>query len=485
MTPENSSPCHLGALPRELLDCVLFEFETVADLARFIRTARFVYRRARRPAVLWRVLQNELGPVLADAKFLNMFPYADPTDRENYYDYMNSMAVVYRDMLNQPLDAGGASGGGGGASGVPGGEADALPPSLGELTMMCRTLRQVNFLADMYARAQLRSFQPGGEGVSLSNPSPTTTTRPSSSLGATTAPLSPIERQRVLRAFYRRQIVSNAWAPTRRQTVSNDWGPARRWPHWGPEDIAAMSSTGEHPGTPLGLMSVFESWENQQVDHANLFVTRLCLCLVRCSRASLSASPLKDAEFREICSHQDSLVDYLRASPKLVEEALGKMAALAARAAGSEADFYMDNMDMDRGEDEDSIPSLFDELVSPCCLLPLVYEWQLDRWRTFPEPLVYRWEREGKEVKYAGDAVGLPPFAWIDGLEGNFVNWYGEGLANIPRFALRSLEKCRVRHRTCILWRCAGFALWDRPRVEALKQVQWLENSRTGWVLGV
>ncbi|KAK3900078.1 hypothetical protein C8A05DRAFT_36290 [Staphylotrichum tortipilum] len=470
MTPENYNACHLGALPRELLDCVFFDFDAIADLARFIRTARFVYRRyeARQRVVLWRVLQNELGPVLVDAQFLDMFPYADPADWEHYYDYMSSMAVVYQDMLKPPLHSR-RGGGGGGVSGGRGSDAHHCPTlSLDELTSLCRTLRQVNFLADAYVRAQLWSFQLGGEEVSSPDPSPTASAP--SSLGAATAPLSPVERRRVLLAFYRRQIVSNAWASTRRAG------------YWVEEDLAAISGTGEERGTPLGLMSVLESWENQQIDHANVFIIRLCLALVRCARTTRSTRPLWGVDFSDAYSHQDCLADYLRANPALTEKALRTMAALVTRAAGLEND---DLITMDLDEDGHRHHSLFDECVSKWRLMPLLHAWQMDRAHTYPESLIYRWERDGKEVKYTGDAVELPPFAWIDGLEGNFVNWYGESLNDIPRFALRDGAKNRARHRTSMLWRCAGFALWDRERVESLKKMEWLKTARTGWVLGV
>lgn len=66
------SHSHLGGLPPELFDKVLFEINAIRDLAQFIPTARFVYHRFRlqRRAVFFRVLQNELGPVLADAMFV-------------------------------------------------------------------------------------------------------------------------------------------------------------------------------------------------------------------------------------------------------------------------------------------------------------------------------------------------------------------------------------------------------------------------------
>jgi hypothetical protein len=122
---------------------------------------------------------------------------------------------MYRDML-----AGGRGGG-----------ADAVL-SFAELTELCRTLHQINFLASTYVAAQQRSF---------------------GSKGPATAPPSRAERLRVLRAFYRRQIVCNAWAPTRRE------------PRWMDQDAAAISNTSDHQGVRLGLFAASEPWELQQV----------------------------------------------------------------------------------------------------------------------------------------------------------------------------------------------------------------------------
>jgi hypothetical protein len=94
-------PLHLGALPPELFDKIFFELDTIRDLANFIVTARFVYHRfkAGRRTILFRVLQNELGPALPDARFLFVFPYSNPADEVRYYDWIYVMAGVYRDML--------------------------------------------------------------------------------------------------------------------------------------------------------------------------------------------------------------------------------------------------------------------------------------------------------------------------------------------------------------------------------------------------
>ncbi|KAK4154682.1 hypothetical protein C8A00DRAFT_32502 [Chaetomidium leptoderma] len=137
--------CHLGALPPELFDKIFFELDSLCDLANFIAASRF-------RAILLGVLQNVLGLVLADARFLFLFPYSDPTNLERYHDSVHTMAAVYRDMLL--------------CGGINGGEDvwGNAAPSLGELTQLCRTLRTINFLVDVYVAAQQRWFQAGGEG---------------------------------------------------------------------------------------------------------------------------------------------------------------------------------------------------------------------------------------------------------------------------------------------------------------------------------
>lgn len=82
-------------------------------------------------------------------------------------------------------------------------------------------------------------------------------------------PGGPENWMRVLRAFYRRQIISNAWAPTGRTDRLG----------WMGQDMAALSNTSEHKGMRLGLSAVFKPWELQQVDHVDYFITRLCAAL--------------------------------------------------------------------------------------------------------------------------------------------------------------------------------------------------------------
>jgi hypothetical protein len=125
------------------------------------------------------------------------------------------MAGVYRDMLS-----------GGGGQGVRG---DPSPPPFRELTELCRTLHLINFITDTYVTAQLAWFDLVGGGGTPA-----------------TAPLSRLERHRVMRAFYRRQIVSNAWASTRR--------PA----HWDDQDSYALGNTSTEQGRSLCLFAAFK-----------------------------------------------------------------------------------------------------------------------------------------------------------------------------------------------------------------------------------
>lgn len=70
----------LGTLPPELFDKIILELNTIRDLANFVFTARFAYHRftTQRQIILFRVLQNELGPALPDARFLFVFPFSRP-----------------------------------------------------------------------------------------------------------------------------------------------------------------------------------------------------------------------------------------------------------------------------------------------------------------------------------------------------------------------------------------------------------------------
>lgn len=157
-----------------------------------------------------------------------------------------------------------------------------------ELTGLCRTHHLINFLTDTYITTQLASFSlAGGDGTPA------------------TASLSRPERQRITRAFYRRQILSNGWALALRPPVptSEDL------------DVRGLHDASTEPGRRLGLLAHFAPWDMQQVDHANDFIERLCPALVR--RAAEAATQGRGAEITprqlgDLYAHLGCLVDYLR-----------------------------------------------------------------------------------------------------------------------------------------------------------------------------
>ncbi|KAI0843240.1 hypothetical protein F5Y06DRAFT_257250 [Hypoxylon sp. FL0890] len=432
-------PCYLAALAPELIEHILFQLDSIRTLGNFITSCRYVYEcfKRRQWHLVFHVLSDELGPVLVDARFLFKFPYANPGDTPYssipYWDGLHASAELYRGMLN--ADRGHYE------------QADAAP-SPEELTQLCHTLHEMNFLARTYVTAHQQSY-----------------TRHGSPAG--TALLSRAERLRVLRAFYRRQIVCNAWPPTRS-------GPRARWTE---QDVVAISNTSDHRGMPLGLFASFEAWELQQIVHVNYFVTRLCAALLLVgeeggqeadgllSPASLHR-PIDEADFAEMFSHMDKLTRYLRSHPMPAEAALRSM-PWPPRFTSRQL--------------LDAAPA-YGQLSERYCLPCLQHAWQAHRFDRYPDPV-----RDGsahQQQHFAGDNVDLPPFGWVDALDGHYVNWFGEALHfEVATTSYDSSELSLARLDTLELWIAAGFALWDRWRVEAIKELDQMRMFRTDWIL--
>lgn len=441
------TPCYLGALAPELVDNILLEINSVHDLFSFILTAAFIYARFKeqKQFMIFHVLQNELGPVLTDAKFLCIFPHADPVEPESraeHWEWIHKMAALYKNML--------------------GGSGESRLPTILDLTKLCRTLHGMNHLASIYIATQKCLF--GNEDLAA-------------------ASISRVERLRILRAFYRRQITSNALSP-------------KRQPRWVEEDVAAISNTSSHQGVRPGLFSAFEPWELQHIEHADYFITHLCVALRLAGEEAVAApapkdsstqvvlvQPIGETEFGDIFSHVDSLVRYVREYPSLADAALRALPLLLLQLATSPGDL--------------DASSLSYQFVQRYPLLCLHFGWQSHRAKILPDPSreeleEQRQEREGAvgpgcdaTLNFVGDAVDLPPFGWVDALDGYYANWFGQGLVFIPWVPLPHHEQgtLRARYTSLMLWRGAGFAFWDRWRVEALKELHLLKTLRRGWVV--
>ncbi|KAH8807083.1 hypothetical protein F5884DRAFT_788493 [Xylogone sp. PMI_703] len=403
---DKKKSCYLGALAPELLDKIFLEIDSVHTLDNFIVSSRFIHEHfeKRKEAIIFYILQNELGPVFTDARLLYRFPYTEPSgDPESseswkmHWDRIHTAAAMYRNMLATGCDK----------------STDALP-NLAELTELCRTYHQMNFLTSTYIAAQQRSF---GSGPAAVRPSHT-------------------ERLRVLRAFYRRQILSNAWAPANREPRV--------------EDLAAISNTSDHQGVRLGLFAAFEIWELQQVDHVDHFIRRLC--------SRLAGQPVSaEAQIPVLFSHTNRLVPYMRKHRDLSEAALLSLSHI-------------------------NSPHEERKFVKLPCPIYFLAGWQAQRFRYFPDPERDQRQERGDSIDFSSDGVELPPFGWVDALDGRYVEWFGPALVCIPGMNIPN-ERERLVSNTSFLWRSTGFALWDRKRVEAMKELDELKVLRTGWAV--
>lgn len=438
------TPCYLSALAPELVANIFNQLDSIRALGNLITTSRYVHQifEGRRETIVSRVLQNELDLVLVDARFLRGFPYDgnDGKPHARYFNRIHSAALVYRDMLNNSRHG-----------------VDDVVLTREELTELCRTLHTMNFLADIYIAAQRRRLD-GGSGSSAEPPSRS-------------------ERLRVLRAFYRRQIICNAWAPTERE------------PGWGMRDVAAMSNTSTHQGVRLGLLSAFEPWELEQIDHINFFTMQLCAALCTATEttpAAAAAAPATETtqrvsqdEFGQLMSHVDRLARYLQRHPILADAALRDVVPPSEEVCGG----------------ADDIATTFCRFTRRYRLHLFDSYYQNLRERDFPDPErdVSEQHQAGqdedtntlREVKFVGDSVDQPPFAWVDAFGGRYVNQYGAGLESIGEDAIgEDGTDSYPRFVTLLLWRATGFAFWDRWRVESIKkQDKWAESLRTGWML--
>ena len=433
-----------GSLPFELIDQILSTVSSVEDLGNVIRTAKSIYRRfeGQRERLISSALQMELGPIYSDARFLDMFGYQNPdSDWDAWRRRVHEYAGVYRDILFPPGD----------------GTARNLPlMTVERLAHLCSTLRMMRELLRLYTVAYQTSF--AGH---------------CSSEDAVLAPFSRNERLRILRAFYRRQILLNAWAPTNRE-----------YPGWQSEDIIAMCNTTENQGPSLGLFSCFEPWELQHIDHADRFVMQLCnqLCIAGHKSGGLDRS----REYGPLVSQISRLTDCVRDQRTLVDAVMRKPLLLMTRSWGFP----------DRWEEP------YNEATRRYSLICLEYAWQRHRLDILRDPVRDQNQRlvyddpfdsnEGgqtadrKMIAFQGDDLGLPPFAWVDGLGGWYSNWFGNALleAMPPRTDMNGDYRFTEvsKEKALRAWREIGFTFWDKTRVEALRSLAPFSVFRKKWV---
>lgn len=177
------------------------------------------------------------------------------------------------------------------------------PPSNQELGRLCRTLRTTNFLTDLFISVQLDSSR--ADAIASHDLSPEHVSR-------ATAPPSRTERLRILRAFYRRQLLASSEERGRPGLPSST-------------NMIAVGEGQVHFGE-------FKLWELQQIDDANHFIQQMCLGLVLARQediarqgAESTLEPITPEDFGALYWDVAGLVRHLKEAPKSTARAVKYM----------------------------------------------------------------------------------------------------------------------------------------------------------------
>ncbi|KAK0663413.1 hypothetical protein QBC41DRAFT_234616 [Cercophora samala] len=447
-SPDSPEPIQcslLRSLPNEMISAVICELGSVHDLVNLITTCRALYEnfRCRKQHHLFCILQNSLGPVAPLAVFISYNGYNsahiydhEASSNTESWDKISLLACKHSSFVYEnaktPLRA-------------------LVQQSRGDMKSICTDLYTMEFLVDLYIETRLQSF--GLSKAACAQPSRT-------------------ERMRVLMAFYRRQLLCNVWAPTERaKAMPSTWMVAYR------EEIIAISNTtmdevdddSSDIGRPLGLLEPFEEWEQQQIDHINVFVSRLCAAL--CIAADAHNSPIPENLLGEMMCKATSLVHYLRVNKTIADVAIAKVTCLP--------EALLDGPINRPGKDHPYLP-----LIDKYSLPFFISEWHLRRIRLCPDEV----RGEGYYVRFTGDSLESPPFGWVNAFNEWCENWVGRTFAGekgVVSDGYRDIADAYWWDEYPVaFFRVAGLSMWDRSRIYGIKrlpQLTMVGMLATGW----
>jgi len=489
---EKEALSSLESLAPELIDLILCEVTSISDLANFILSSRTIYTRfeLRKQIILLRVLQNELGPVFVDARFLYRFPCAKIVDengrRDKYCAYLETMGNVYHNLVTRHA------------------RGDDEPLDMDELNQLCRMQHSVSKFAEKYLwfmLDQLFGRQVSEEDQRKHTVSDKEAATFQDAFSIITAPASRSERLRIIRAIYRRQIICHAWAPFER----------RKLDVWTFQEVAALAEpvlgsqipnprqSGFETSSRKGksLLAQFEPWEMEQVVHIDNFITELCITLTEvaeleeAARTGAVIQPMLQrirkpkqqpqyearlAAFADIFLNITNLVHYMDTHQDIMDVAISAL-------LGQE----LPNWPL-LGMRKSRIRDMY---ATELELRPLFASFQVDR--MILDPARDRLERERSPLEFVGDdgdnSLKHPPFGWIDALDGRYLNWWGNAFDMVlwsPRPPDRLEEYDLAEQESHIknveLFVNYGFVFWDQPRVEALKRLEKCKDLQRGWM---
>jgi hypothetical protein len=408
----------LQILPPEILLHILSSTTSLSDLHALARTSPRLYAVYRREqaALMYQALAADLGPVMADALGLARVQVVELSSQRQAREYISRLEdslSAYAAYLAE----------GNGDQGRAGPSPRRL--ELDYVLRLARWYRAVEHVAGVYMTCALRLFEREVRPSCCPDPRGSIGSLPTG-LDALVAPPSRSERLRVLRAFYRLQILHHIWGS--RAHCMTTYNPV-------------------FDRINLFLFGLWEVWETQQVFCAGTFYQRFRGQLADMYFGETSRDPLREVlesntrftfdEFRDFVGH-------VRAADEAAwQKTLDQASSLASGAR-------------DAGETEERALAFFRGRLYECYVR-----------ENHPPP------RHGFPVSFQfdRDCVGAVPFGWVDAFDGHYEYDLWERLGGIRRQG----------KPTQGLWSRLGFVMWDAPRVMALKTSSFLSHCKTGW----
>jgi hypothetical protein len=386
----------LQELPVEVLIKILELAGSLADLESFANASRKLYFifQTNKASLIFHFLSNKLGALLVDALSLSEIEALDSSSPA-YIDQLGEVLSRYSISLASQHNR----------------RAARPVPRLIHVLRLARTYHYTVPIADVYLTCAVnlldRVVRPSCPPTSLPN---------------LLAPLSSVERLRVLRAHIRLHMMLHLSESLVKRPQEVDIG-----------------------GMMMRLFGQWEPWELQQVFCVGSFYRRLRQRLnINFSRGRGGSGRMEVVTSR-VCEFEAfwGFAGHVR-----------RVGDAAWQEAVDTASKFVNGPKVEG----------FDEHFELSCLRRQVYKYSITTGTAerhkFPVSL-----------RFDGDHEGAMPFGWVDAFGGH----YGYN------FLERSMDVSQMDKPITGLWARLGFVMWDERRVEALKTSSLLSNCRTGW----
>lgn len=386
-------------MPPELLILILASVSSRSDLRAMVGTSQRIYSVFvnEKAALIYRALANELGPVLSDALALSKIETLDAS-LPTYHRQVRASVSMYDDYLT--------------------GQTRSPPRQLplDYVLSLVNSYRIMSYLTSVYTTSKFMLFQNEPKPFSFNI---------SSAL-----PLSRIEYLRVLRAFYRLQIILNLYGHP-------ELGARRKYNKPDTECINYR------------LFGLWETWEFQQVLCVATFVTRLHRHFTQLEDHDLRAEGISRRALYGLGILRDFIAKVRTVSEAAWQTVLQGTSSLSARLhlIGSFEQYGMEWFH---------------------------YRYYNYRMTKFPP---------GRDncptfLPFHGEHTTTVPFGWADAFDGQYPHDFDGRIARVERGVLHLKQPNKPLDP---MWGFLGFVMWDTPRVTALKTFPGYGLYGTGW----